>query len=263
MSASTLEAPVKRRQNSAGDCPFPGLRPFEERESRFFRGREDDIYALLTLLRTQRFLAVLGSSGCGKSSLVRAGLIASLRAGDLIEGDGRWVIALLRPGGNPIAQLALSLYDAWMKDETFASRRAETPRSLAEFQVALHHSSTGLIDAARLLKLGQEDKLFILVDQFEEVFRFSGSSSLDDSRAFARLLATSFEQRDLPIYIALTMRSDFLGDCGTLPGLPEMINRGLYLVPQLERDQLRNVITIPIRRAGGGDYRKAGPADSE
>ena len=87
------------------DNPFPGLRAFEEEEDILFFGREKQIDELLRKLRTSRFLAIIGSSGSGKSSLVKSGLLPSLHSG-LMSGVGSsWRIALFRPGNDPIGQL--------------------------------------------------------------------------------------------------------------------------------------------------------------
>src|SRR5437764_3447106 len=91
--------------------PFPGLRPFEVSDSYLFFGRTEQIDGLLDRLQKTRFLAIVGESGCGKSSLVRAGLIPGLYAGDLPEDEvtPQWRIALLRPGSDPIRNLARAL----------------------------------------------------------------------------------------------------------------------------------------------------------
>src|SRR5881275_2799687 len=78
--------------------PFPGLRPFEPEESELFFGRDDDIQDILDRLRRTRFLAVVGASGCGKSSVVRAGLVASLKDGFMADASAPWRIVLMRPG---------------------------------------------------------------------------------------------------------------------------------------------------------------------
>src|SRR5437763_14775177 len=82
--------------------PFPGLRPFRSDEHHLFFGREEQTAALLQLLRTNRFLAVVGTSGSGKSSLVRAGMIAALHGGTMTAAGSTWAVMILRPGGGPI-----------------------------------------------------------------------------------------------------------------------------------------------------------------
>ena len=89
--------------------PYVGLRPFEDDESLLFFGRTPQIVGLLKRLQETRFLAVVGSSGAGKSSLVRAGLIPKLKAGFLVGARDRWKILKMQPGGAPLDQLATGI----------------------------------------------------------------------------------------------------------------------------------------------------------
>src|SRR5258705_4844632 len=91
--------------------PFVGLRPFESDESLLFFGRQEQTVELLQRLHKHHFVAVIGNSGCGKSSLIRAGLIPRLKAGYLLDGQDRWMITMTKPGQSPIFSLAQSLYD--------------------------------------------------------------------------------------------------------------------------------------------------------
>src|SRR5438552_9379723 len=86
--------------------PFPGLRPFQPEEEHLFFGREKEIDDLLRRLRTTRFLGVVGTSGSGKSSLVRSGLIPALQSGFMVGVSSTWRIAVFRPGEDPIGHLA-------------------------------------------------------------------------------------------------------------------------------------------------------------
>ena len=89
--------------------PYPGLRPFRYDESDVFFGREKQVDLLIERLAANRFLAVIGSSGCGKSSLVRAGLIPALNAGFMSQVGSRWRIVAMRPGERPLRQLTQAL----------------------------------------------------------------------------------------------------------------------------------------------------------
>jgi hypothetical protein len=89
--------------------PFPGLRPFESSENHLFFGREEHSHELLRKLRRNRFVAVIGTSGSGKSSLVRAGLLPALHGGFMTQAGSSWRIAVLRPGHDPIGNLARAL----------------------------------------------------------------------------------------------------------------------------------------------------------
>lgn len=225
--------------------PFPGLRPFEVDESELFFGRDDYVHALLRLLRRNRFLAVVGSSGCGKSSVVRAGLIASLRDGFLVEGEGEWRIAIMHPEGKPILELAKAL----CHQDVLGPLLEQGEETLALVHATLRRGASGILEVTREASLPSAAKLLILVDQFEELFRFMQSATrgaLDEAQAFVKLLLEAAEQRDLPVYVVLTMRSEFLGQCAPLPGLADAMNQGLYLLPSMTRDQLRGAIQEPI-----------------
>lgn len=231
--------------------PFPGLRPFGSEEDHLFFGRETIVDQLLIRLRETRFLGVIGSSGCGKSSLVRAGLIPSLHSGYMTSAGSSWRVAVMRPGTDPIGNLgeALSQPDV-LGHQTDVD---EAPPVLTE--VTLRRSNLGLVECVRLARLPPEDNLVIIVDQFEELFRFKrggqSEGARDEAVAFVKRLLSAADQQDLPIYVVLTMRSDFIGECNEYPGLPEAINEGQFLVPRMTREQLRSAIAGPILVAGG------------
>ncbi len=231
--------------------PFPGLRPFEPDEDHLFFGREKEIDELLRRLRASRFLSVVGTSGSGKSSLVRSGLIPSLYSGFMVKAGSTWRIATLRPGEDPIGHLAAALNGSDVLGAE--GEMASTNRVLLE--ATLRRSTLGLVDAVRQARIPPEDNLLVIVDQFEELFRFRRSRQIENSRdeavAFVKLLLQAAQQQEAPIYVVLTMRSDFIGDCMEYPGLPEAVNAGQYLVPRMTRDELRSAITGPIAVAGG------------
>jgi len=232
--------------------PFPGLRPFEPGEEHLFFGREKETDDLLRRLGSHRFLSVVGTSGSGKSSLVRSGLIPSLHGGFMAKAGSSWRVSMMRPGEDPIGHLAeaLNAPDVIGVPE---GELASTSRVLIE--ATLRRGTLGLIDAVRLSRLPGRDNILILVDQFEELFRFKRSRQIENSRdeavAFVKLLLEATRQNDLPIYVVLTMRSDFIGDCMDYPGLPEAVNESQYLVPRMTRDELRSAITGPVAVAGG------------
>jgi tetratricopeptide (TPR) repeat protein len=227
--------------------PFPGLRPFETDEYRLFFGREGQSDELLARLQRARFLAVVGTSGSGKSSLIRAGLMPALRGGMMKGAGAGWRIAVMRPGGDPMGNLAAEL----VKKDVLSEAGAGLPDQEAEavIEATLRSGSLGIVNVARQAHLGEHEKLLIVVDQFEELFRFRATqegSSVDEAAAFVKLLLEAAHQRELSIYIVLTMRSDFLGDCAQFQGLPEAINDGQYLIPRMTRDERRFAVTGPV-----------------
>jgi hypothetical protein len=228
--------------------PFPGLRPFEQDEYRLFFGREGQSDALIERLQRSHFLAVVGTSGSGKSSLVRAGLLPALRGGMMAGAGSGWRIAIMRPGSDPIGNLAHSLAE---KDVLLEAGGGLAPAEAeAVIEATLRRGSLGLVDAARQARLAEHEKLLLVVDQFEELFRFRAarvsSNTEDDASAFVKLLLEASQQHELSIYVVPTMRSDFLGDCAQFQGLPEAINDGQYLIPRMTRDERRFAITGPV-----------------
>src|SRR6266545_1966605 len=194
-----------------------------------------------------RFLAVVGSSGCGKSSLIRAGLLAALRDGYLVEAGAEWRIATMRPGSTPVHCLAQALQAPEALGDLYPD-----PVDLSALEATLRRGSLGLVEAVREAPLPPRVRLFVLVDQFEELFRFGSDPERlqREARAFAKLLLEAAAQREWPVYLGITMRSDFLGNCAGLPGLPDAINQGLYLVPQMGRAQLREAVRGPVELYG-------------
>jgi tetratricopeptide (TPR) repeat protein/energy-coupling factor transporter ATP-binding protein EcfA2 len=230
--------------------PFPGLRPFESNEEHLFFGRDGQSDELLRRLRRNRFLAVLGTSGSGKSSLVRAGLLPSLYGGIMTQAGSSWRVALFRPGHDPIGNLAQALSEPGVLG---SDEDGDLQRTITE--ATLRRSALGLVETTRQARMPANENLLVVVDQFEEIFRFRRTarkeSSEDEAAAFIKLLLEAKRQSAVPIYIVITMRSDFLGDCSQFRDLPEAINDGQYLIPRMTRDQRREAIAGPIAVGGG------------
>ena len=232
-------------------CPYVGLRPFDREDSLLYFGRNAQVEALLALLGESRFLSVVGSSGCGKSSLVRAGLIPSLEAGFLVQDRDIWRIAAMKPGESPLRHLAFT----WSR--ILGNVVANDIEALDVEDIAdciFNEGPEALIDSLAAAEQIADSNVLLLVDQFEELFRF-GLDSKDSlargqAEAFVAALLRLAGQRRFPVYICITMRSDFLGDCDAFVGLPETINKGQFLVPRLTRNQRREAIEGPAYLAG-------------
>ena len=226
--------------------PFPGLRPFQLEESHLFFGREEQTGQLLERLGNTRFLAVVGASGSGKSSLVRAGLLPQLYGGTMVKTSVNWEISIMRPGGDPTTNLARSLVESDIFED-------DSEDQVQLLRTMLSRSGLGLLEAYRRSDIEPGTNLLILVDQFEEIFRFrqSGSKASEEAADFIELILEASWQEELPIYVILTMRSDFLGDCAEFKSLAEAVNEGEYLIPRLNRRQRALAIEGPAKVGGG------------
>ena len=229
--------------------PYPGLRPFRREETHLFFGREGCVNSMVDRLGATRFLAVLGSSGTGKSSLVRIGLLDALELGLMATASSRWQVAEFRPRNAPRYHLARSLLASEViagktgsvkhdeKDiDLLRSRLEQGPRSVIEWCLDQH--------------LPDNTNLLLLIDQFEELFVDQDYAAREEAEAFVALLLESVRSEDVPIYVTLTMRSEYLGACALIDGLADAINAGMYLTPRMTREQCCQAIEGPANVCG-------------
>ncbi len=227
--------------------PFPGLRPFKIEENHLFFGREGQSDEVLLKLSKNRFVGIIGPSGSGKSSFIYCGVLPILYGGFLAEASPNWEVVVSRPGGGPIENLA----DALLRNnvEYIAAPPEDQKIKRTIFSTLLRSSSLGLVEAIEQTRRKSDVNYLILIDQFEELFRFKESheaNSVNETLAFINLLMEAVNYPDSPIYVAITMRSDFIGDCAQFPELTRKINDSHYLIPQLTREQKRHAIEGPM-----------------
>ena len=238
--------------------PFIGLRPFKEADDYLFFGRDGLITDLLKRMVRSRFIAVLGSSGVGKSSLVKAGLIPKLLGGGLDEDPRGWKVLTLRPGKDPIYYLAESLIQNFPEEFDEVGEEGEAASKLVKFLRSDVSSLSSKLEAFEEVK---SKRILIVVDQFEEVFRFRSARTghydrqlelmRDNSQHFFDLLLSSADSAGGSVFVLLTMRTDHLDDCGDFPRLTHAINNGIFMVPSMTRSELREAIELPSLFSGG------------
>lgn len=227
--------------------PFVGLRSFESEESLLFFGRQTQTMEILQRLHQFHFVAVTGSSGSGKSSLIKAGVIPRLKAGYLVRINDHWIITSMKPGQTPM----FNLIDAIFEQSNLKNN------GLTAASIRQKVREQGVDPILEIIKssLKSNSNYLLLVDQFEELFRFSLDKKdlerKDEAIEFVNILLELAKQTELPIYVVITMRSDFIGDCAQFYGLPEAMNQSQYIVPRLNRIQLGNTIEGPIRLYNG------------
>jgi WD40 repeat protein len=223
-----------------GESPYRGLMRFEAEHAPFFFGREGSIDWLVHEVRQAtdsedrtRFVAIVGPSGSGKSSLARAGLISALQRG-AVPGSSDWSLAICSPGADPLANLAVAVADA--------AGQPATPGTVREWVAELQASNRTL----HLLTRGR--RLVLLIDQFEELFTH-GSDSATRAAFINNLMhaATVFAGETLVI---LTLRADFYGECSAYTTLAAALADHQLLAGPLQAEQLRASIERPAHMVG-------------
>lgn len=221
--------------------PFKGLEAFQQTDAAFFFGREQLIKKALSALRPgreRRFLAAVGASGSGKSSLVRAGVIPQVRAGAISGSDG-WRVAIFTPGDQPVKALATRL--APLLPEEVDAEAVEH---------ALHASAEGLNRvAAQIMSDAAPDAAFLLVvDQFEETFTRAGEAA---GLEFIALLHHAATVKGGRCIVAITMRADFFDRLGKYPEFAELFEADqLLIVTEMTPSNLLRAITGPADAVG-------------
>ncbi|MCP5416346.1 MAG: hypothetical protein H6965_04555 [Chromatiaceae bacterium] len=234
--AGPPEADTSPFQVELPAAPYPGLRPFERQEWPVFFGRESMATEVIDRLMTHRFVVVHGNSGCGKSSLIRAGVQAQLEQEQARSGRV-WLTAEMHPGNGPLWAMARALASG-------DPQRAQTLRRL------LNRGMEAAQALPSQLGLTAGQRICLLVDQFEELFAFARLDR-EETRLFADILVGLEQDPPAGLYLVLTMRSEFLGHCSSYPGLAEVVNRTQYLLPQMSRPALERAIQEPARLYGG------------
>jgi formylglycine-generating enzyme required for sulfatase activity/energy-coupling factor transporter ATP-binding protein EcfA2 len=227
----------------ARKSPFPGLHAFKEEDAPIFFGRGYETDALVKQLNDSRFVAVVGASGSGKSSLVGAGLIPRLRA-NAIEGSKDWQIVRFIPGEDPIERLYDALLDIFPQ---FKPNPLEARRIKQNFIADMREAPQTLLDICitGLENLPEWAQVLLFVDQFEELFTLSKP---DDAKSFAVMLDAIAKSARLRVVV--TMRADFYHRAVEYPQLAELLRTGSFPLAIPKRDALRQMIERPAERAG-------------
>ena len=217
--AQALSGPhTPARVAAEGICPFKGLASFEPVDADYFFGRERLVAELVARLVGAGFLGIVGPSGSGKSSVLRAGLLPAL-AGGVLPGSEGWRRLLLRPGERPLDELRRVLVSG-----------AKDP--LAEALDALPGNA----------------RLLLAVDQFEELFTACRSDA--ERAAFADTLVRAAADPEGRAVVVVALRADFYGRFAAYPGLAELLGGNQVLVGPMQASELRRAVELPAGRVG-------------
>jgi energy-coupling factor transporter ATP-binding protein EcfA2 len=235
-------APDPMNEPIASNCPFRGLQAFEEEHAEFFFGREALTQHLVEQLRTDRFLAVIGPSGSGKSSLVRAGLIPSLRQG-ILSGSAAWSVVVFKPGPHPLENLASKLL-------AHIAGRVDPLRTRQLILDALQRDESGLHTMVQvaLSAAPTTQRLLLVIDQFEELFTLCRDEFARSAFIANLLYASTITGGQSTAVIML--RADFFGKCASYAHLASRIADHDVLVGSMDIEDLRQTMLGPANKVG-------------
>jgi len=221
----TFDAAVGR----AAECPYMGLASFDVDDAELFYGRERLVAELVTRLARTTLVGVVGPSGSGKSSAVRAGLVPTVAAG-VLPGSADWTRILLRPGGYPLRELDRAVWAALPDRHRSALAGTELPLR-------------GVRDL-----LAADERILLVVDQFEEAYTLCGDEA--ERQAFVNAVVEAAHEPGGRISVVLAIRADYYGRCASDPELARLLGANHVLVGPMSAEEYRRAIEQPAQRVG-------------
>ena len=237
--------------------PYPGFRSYKVNESNLFFGREKQITEIVSKLTVNKFVALAGPSGSGKSSLISAGIIPALNAINDDQGFSTGKTILTRPGSNPLRNLAEAFVEAGIieKDKT----DDKTDDKIENTINILQEGNDGVKRILGDSPANIQGNLMIVIDQFEELFLSEGtnhSSAAKEREKYTEVLAGLHKQEDLPVYLIIAIRSDFIAECYQFLRLSQLINQSNHFLSPMTSEEILEVIHKPAV-AGGAQIDQA------
>lgn len=217
--------------------PYKGLRPFDEADAGDFFGRDELLAQLLGYLSSSMFLAVVGPSGSGKSSLLKAGLLPAVRRG-AVSGSRNWFVTDFVPGGDPLGNLAEALTGL-------------ATRNLPYLAQTLAASTDGLTRVVRdILRDAPDGEVLLLIDQFEELFTQTEHESV--RKHFLALIRAAVRDPSNRLRVVIGLRADFYDRPLQYEGFGALLQANTQVVLPLSDDELEQVIIGPLEPLGMG-----------
>ena len=221
------------------ESPYAGLSSFQEADSNKFFGRNREIAAMVTRIRDRPLMAVVGSSGVGKSSFVRAGVVPALK-----RSGEQWETLVIRPGRKPLDALASVIQPMVATAANLADEMDEQKKLIDTLRAEPGHLGNVLRGRAR--RDGR--KLMLFIDQFEELY--TQVADPDERAAFTACLSAVADDATSPLRVVLSIRSDFLDRVTEDQGFVTELTQGLFFLGPPTRDGLREAIVNPAEMAG-------------
>lgn len=233
-------------KNNRNFNPFPGLRPFTPEESDLFFGREKESSEVLEKLLKNRFITVIGASGSGKSSLIYCGVLPKIsQPGN--DKSSLWRIISFRPGNDPLGNMGQAIID-------YLAESGLEKVGMDSLLLEIHLNSDGITSAIKKHLIKGNEKVLLVIDQFEELFRYSTLNPEGpngrQAAGFVEKIVKAVSNPDSGVCSIINMRSDYVGECAHYQGFTQLINSSNYLVPHMDRENYRKAIEGPLKYAG-------------
>jgi serine/threonine protein kinase len=228
------------RQLVEGESPYPGLSAFQETDADRFFGRERDVARMVARVRELPLTGIVGPSGVGKSSFVRAGVGPALKT----SGES-WDVVTLRPGRQPMAALATIVLKLTTQSGMSLTGELANHQTLT-YRLWNEPGYLGSLLRERAQRMGRRVLLFI--DQFEELYTLVPEPN--ERRAFTAALSGVADDAATPLRVVVSMRSDFLDRVAEDPRFMEDLSKGLVFLAPPDRDGLRDALVQPVEMVG-------------
>ncbi len=228
------------RKLRVDESPYPGLNAFQELDADRFFGRTREVAAAVNRLRDQPLLTVVGPSGVGKSSFVRAGVVPALK-----QSGEAWTSLVIRPGRQPMAALAHAVTPMVTQSSTTVAG------DLSEQQAVLERlrQEPGYLGAALRSRARRRDqRMLLFVDQFEELYTLVGDP--EERLAFTACLASMADDATTPLRVVLSIRSDFIDRLAQDPSFTADLAHSMFFLAPPGRESLREALVEPAEMAG-------------
>ncbi|HTJ41917.1 MAG TPA: protein kinase [Kofleriaceae bacterium] len=219
--------------------PYAGLSSFQEADANRFFGRNREIAAMVTRIRDRPIMGIVGASGVGKSSFVRAGVVPALK-----RGGESWESLIVRPGRQPMAALAALLQPILGTSNT-VNDDLQAQQKLAE-RLVREPGHLGAVLRSRARR--ENTKILLFVDQFEELYTLVPDPA--ERIAFTQCLAGTADDATAPLRVVCSLRSDFLDRASEDPQFMGELQQGLFFMMPPNRDGLRDALVQPAELAG-------------
>ena len=230
--------------------PFPGLRPFNFKDRKFFFGRDCQIREVVEKISDNKFVAIIGSSGSGKSSLINAGIIPCITEASNNRAGSSLRVVNLKPGLSPIDNLAKALVGN-TSNIRFNDSEKSQPDKISSL---LLNKPDGLSEALRKTAKDSQEEILLVIDQFEDLFRFYRSrnnlTNIHEYEILIRLIVEAQKQEHIPIHILLSIRSDFIEEFHQFQDLNTLISNSSYFLPEMTSEDMQEAVFRPAILTG-------------